>query len=72
MKKAVSGNGKGKLEGKFQVDYKGSTGISAEAKVLEDAQKTLDDALADGENTSKETWAKIAATYNSLYTSTMK
>lgn len=71
MKKAVSGNGKGKLEGKFKVDYKGSTGISAEAKVLEDAQKTLDDALADGENTSKETWAKIAATYNSLYTSTM-
>ena len=72
MKKAVSGNGKGKLEGKFKVDYKGSTGISAEAKVLEDAQKTLDDALADGENTSKETWAKIAATYNSLYISTMK
>lgn len=72
IKKAVSGNGKGKLEGKFQVDYKGSTGISAEAKVLEDAQKTLDDALADGENTSEETWAKIAATYNSLYTSTMK
>ena len=71
MKKAVSGNGKGKLEGRFQVDYKGSTGISAEAKVLEDAQKTLDDALADGEKTSKETWAKIAATYNSLYTSTM-
>lgn len=71
MKKAVSGNGKGKLEGKFKVDYKGSTGISAEAKVLEDAQKTLDDALANGENTSKETWAKIAATYNSLYTSTM-
>ena len=71
MKKAVSGNGKGKLEGKFQVDYKGSTGVSAEAKVLEDAQKTLDKALADGENTSKETWAKIAATYNSLYASTM-
>ncbi len=71
MKKAISGEGKGKLEGKFKVDYKGSTGISAEAKVLEDAQKTLDDALADGEKTSKETWAKIAATYNSLYTSTM-
>lgn len=71
MKKAVSGKGKGKLEGKFQVDYKGSTGVSAEAKVLEDAQKTLDKALADGENTSKETWAKIAATYNSLYASTM-
>lgn len=71
MKKAVSGKGKGKLEGKFQVDYKGSTGVSAEAKVLEDAQKTLDEALADGENTSKETWAKIAATYNSLYASTM-
>lgn len=71
MKKAVSGNGKGKLEGKFQVDYKGSTGVSAEAKVLEDTQKTLDKALADGENTSKETWAKIAAIYNSLYASTM-
>lgn len=71
MKKAVSGKGKGKLEGKFQVDYKGSTGVSAEAKVLEDAQKTLDEALTDGENTSKETWAKIAATYNSLYASTM-
>lgn len=71
MKKAISGEGKGKLEGKFKVDYKGSTGISAEAKVLEDTQKTLDDALANGEKTSKETWAKIAATYNSLYTSTM-
>lgn len=71
MKKAISGEGKGKLEGKFKVDYKGSTGVSAEAKVLENTQKTLDNALADGEKTSEETWAKIAATYNSLYISTM-
>lgn len=59
--KAAVGEGEATV-GNYEVNYKGATGVSGEASILEETQKNLDSAS----NTSHEVWAKMAEQYKNL------
>lgn len=62
MKAVADQNEGGITNGNFQVNYSGSTGVSAEAATLQETQDILDST----ETISQDKWAELAAKYQNL------